>query len=82
MTDRQREVVRLVVLGLTVEQAAGQLNIHPVSVRRILSDVYARQGLRSQAELVGWCVARAVVTVPELQRVYCRADGLTPREAA
>lgn len=73
MTDRQHEIARLVVLG-SVEQAAAALRMHPQSVRRLLTEVYRVCGVRSQAELVGWCVAHSVVTVRELRGVYCR-DG-------
>jgi DNA-binding CsgD family transcriptional regulator len=69
MTDRQREIARLVVLG-SVEQAAATLQLHPYSVRRHLSEVYKVCGVRSLAELVGWCVAHSVVTVKELRGVY------------
>jgi DNA-binding NarL/FixJ family response regulator len=71
MTERQCEVVRLVVLG-SVEQAAAALQLHPYSIRRYLSEACRLCGVRSQAELVGWCVANSVVTVKELRGVYCR----------
>lgn len=75
MTERQEQIFRRVVLGEAVQSIATALNLKPQTVRCHLSAVYREIGLKSQAELVGWAVAHGVVTVPELQRIYCETES-------
>lgn len=76
MTPEQREIARLVSLGFNGTEIARQLGLSKEAVRARLSRAYLRTGARSQASLVGWCVAHGVVTVEELRQTYARgADG-------
>ena len=71
MTRHQRDIARRIVLGESVRSVAGGLGVRPQSVRRQLTHVFDETGTWTQAQLVGWCVAHGVVSVAELQRVYC-----------
>ncbi len=68
--QRRREIARGISLGETVEDLARRLGIGQQAVRRHLCWLYEETGARSQAGLVGWCVAHGIVTLAELQEVY------------
>ena len=70
--EDEREVAHLVALGRTTDEVAAQLGVHPGSVRRHL-DLHLSQ-VRSESAGRHWSAGRAhgVVTVPELQEVYCK----------
>ena len=46
-TDRQQQVARLLAQGLTQEQIAHQLGIHPGSVRRHTANMRRSTGINS-----------------------------------
>ncbi len=72
LTERQRKIARRLALGESVDELARRLGVRPQQVRRLLTEIYRQTGTRSQAELVGWCVANETVTVRELQGVYVK----------
>ncbi|MGD8201274.1 response regulator transcription factor [Ornithinimicrobium sp. W1679] len=51
LTPRQTQVVALVALGLTNEQAARRLGLSPRTVRKHLESLFARTGATSRTEL-------------------------------
>jgi DNA-binding CsgD family transcriptional regulator len=59
LTEREREVVRLVAVGLTNAEIARTLFISPGTVRKHLDNVYARLGVRSRAAAVAVAVRPA-----------------------
>lgn len=52
LTDRQREVLRLVRLGMANKQIANALEISKGTVRKHLENIYARLGVQSRTEAV------------------------------
>jgi DNA-binding CsgD family transcriptional regulator len=78
VTSKQREIVRLVSLGYSGSEIARQLRLSQAAVRGRLSRAYRHTGARSQAGLVGWCVAHGVVTLEDLQKAY-GSDGAVGR---
>jgi len=52
LTERQREVLRLVRLGMANKQIARALNISTGTVRKHLENLYERLGVHSRTEAV------------------------------
>ncbi|WP_299052711.1 response regulator transcription factor [uncultured Nocardioides sp.] len=52
LTDRQREVVRLVAAGASNAEIARSLHLAPATVKGYVSDVLLAHGLRDRAQLV------------------------------
>lgn len=67
--------------GDSVSRIAKDLSLRPQSVRRHLGAIYDETCTWSQAQLVGWAVARGFVSVAELQAVYCQGDRAARRQA-
>ena len=59
LSDRQREIVRLVALGRTGPEIADELQITHHTVRTHLRNGMYRMGARSRAHLVAKALARA-----------------------
>ena len=53
LTEREREIVRLVAYGLSNLEIAGQLVISPLTVKTHVSRVLSKLGCRDRAQLVG-----------------------------
>ena len=70
MRRKQRELAQMIALDRGVGEIARDLGLSEGAVRHRLSRTLRTTGTRSQAALVGWCVAHGVVTVEELRRVY------------
>jgi DNA-binding CsgD family transcriptional regulator len=51
LTDRERDVVALVVRGLTNREVAGELYVGEKTVEYHLGNVYAKLGVSSRSEL-------------------------------
>jgi DNA-binding CsgD family transcriptional regulator len=79
MTERQQQVAHLIALGYSIDDVAARLDMHPGSVKRHLVSLYRKYGLKGLHELVGLAVATGVVSVPELQEVYCNRGNLGQR---
>ena len=60
----------MIALDRGVGEIARDLGLSEGAVRHRISRTLRTTGTRSQAALVGWCVAHGVVTVEELRRVY------------
>jgi len=52
LTDREREVVRLVAAGLSNEEIAGQLVVSPLTAKTHVSRAMTKLGARDRAQLV------------------------------
>ena len=61
LTDRQLEVVRLLVGGLTNKEIALRLGLTPKTVMHHTVAIYQRLGVRGRSETVAWAI-RAGVT--------------------
>jgi predicted ATPase/DNA-binding CsgD family transcriptional regulator len=56
LTDRQLQVVRLLVQGLTNKEIAGQLRLTPKTVMHHTVAIYQRLGVRGRSEAVAWAL--------------------------
>lgn len=70
MRRKQRELAQMIALDRGVGEIAQDLGLSEGAVRHRISRTLRTTGTRSQAALVGWCVAHGVVTVEELRQVY------------
>jgi DNA-binding CsgD family transcriptional regulator len=52
LSDREAQVVRLLLAGLRVPRIARQLDLSPSTIRNQLSMVYRKLGISSQQELI------------------------------
>ena len=52
LTRREREISLLVADGKTNKQIAGELNIAEITVKKCLSNIYARLGVPNRASLI------------------------------
>ncbi len=67
---QQAELAQMIAQDRGVGEIALALGLSEGAVRHRISRMLQSTGTRSQAALVGWCVAHGVVTVEELRRVY------------
>jgi predicted ATPase/DNA-binding CsgD family transcriptional regulator len=56
LTDRQLQVVRLLVQGLTNKEIASQLRMTPKTVMHHTVAIYQRLGVRGRSEAVAWAI--------------------------
>ncbi len=73
---KQRELAQMIALDRGVGEIAQALGLSQGAVRHRISRTLRNTGTRSQAALVGWCVAHGVVTVEELRQVYAGRAGI------
>jgi DNA-binding CsgD family transcriptional regulator len=59
LTDRQRDVARLLTAGQTPEQIASELTISPHTARKHLANLYEVLGVHSRAECIAKLMARS-----------------------
>ncbi len=74
LTPRELEVVALVTLGVTNQQAARRLRLSPHTVNAHLRHVFSKLGVSSRVELTRVAVARELHAAPP------PADGTAPRD--
>jgi DNA-binding NarL/FixJ family response regulator len=65
LTDREREVIRLIAEGLKNKQIADRLFISQTTVTHHLSSVYAKLGVSDRLELVVYAFANKLAKLPE-----------------
>ncbi|PRY02155.1 helix-turn-helix transcriptional regulator [Allonocardiopsis opalescens] len=58
LTNREREIARLVAGGLTNRSIAAELVISPATVARHIANILAKLGFRSRTEIAIWQVAQ------------------------
>ena len=82
---RERQLLREVCRGYNSPEIAARHGLARGTVRRYLSHIYQRIGVRDRAQAIGWCVAHGLISPVELQQVYSataeeatnRIDGVT-----
>jgi DNA-binding NarL/FixJ family response regulator len=67
LTPREREVLRLLALGLSNEEIAEKLSITKRTVQNHVSNIYGKLGLDSRAEAVLYAIRHGVVDVSEVK---------------
>ena len=65
LTDREREIMRLMVQGKLTKTIAEHLHISPNTVNVHRSNVMRKMGTRSLAELIGWALSNDVLSQQE-----------------
>ena len=61
LTEREREVVELLIQGLTNKEIAGRMNISPNTVRAFIRMVMGKLGVSTRSGIVG-IVFRSIYT--------------------
>jgi DNA-binding NarL/FixJ family response regulator len=59
LTAREREVVELLCQGLSNAEVAARLYVSPRTAEHHVSNILAKLGLRTRAEVPAYCLARA-----------------------
>ncbi len=67
LTPREREVLRLLALGLSNDEIAEKLFITKRTVQNHVSNIYGKLGLDSRAEAVLYAIRHGVVDVSEVK---------------
>jgi two-component system response regulator NreC len=67
LTDREREVLRLVAQGYTSRQIAEMLHLSRKTVEKYRASAMEKLGLRSRAELVSYALSRGLLGVPDIE---------------
>ena len=65
LTTREREIVRLVALGLRNAEVAAQLFISAITVKTHLSRIFYKLGVRDRADLVLYAVRAGLIGINE-----------------
>jgi PAS domain S-box-containing protein len=63
LTPRENEVVRLVALGYTGDEIAGQLHLSPETVRSHVRNAMGKTASRTRAQLVATALERQLITI-------------------
>jgi DNA-binding NarL/FixJ family response regulator len=66
LSEREREVLVLAARGLSNEQIAGELHLATTTVRRHLSNLYQKIGVRSRTEAVRKALLEQWIVLPEI----------------
>jgi pimeloyl-ACP methyl ester carboxylesterase/class 3 adenylate cyclase/DNA-binding CsgD family transcriptional regulator len=67
LSPREREVARVLALGLTNRQIADELAIAPTTVERHVANILAKLGFGSRAQVAAWAVERGLLNKPRQQ---------------
>jgi DNA-binding NarL/FixJ family response regulator len=67
LTPREREVLRLLALGLSNHEIAGKLFITKRTVQNHVSNIYGKLDLDSRAEAVLYAIRYGIVEVREVK---------------
>ena len=65
LTQREREIVRHVALGLRNAEVGGRLGITEVTVKTHLNNVFQKLGIRDRVELTHYAIRTGIVGVSE-----------------
>lgn len=65
LTDREREVLQLIVDGLTTQQVADRLSISPHTATRHRANLMQKLGVHNQAELIRCAAQQGLVILPK-----------------
>jgi len=65
LTQREREIVRHVALGLRNAEVGGRLGITEVTVKTHLNNVFQKLGIRDRVELTHYAIRAGIVGVSE-----------------
>lgn len=68
LTAREREIVRLVALGLRNAEVGAELFISGITVKTHLSRIFFKLGIRDRADLVRYAVRTGLIGVDETSR--------------
>ncbi|MFM7677128.1 MAG: response regulator transcription factor [Synechococcus sp.] len=66
LSPREQELILAVARGHTSRQIAALQQLRSDTVRRRLSQLYRRVGVRNQRALVAWGLARGLIRQPDL----------------
>jgi two-component system response regulator NreC len=61
LTEREREVLRLIAEGLTSKEIAARLNISPYTVERHRANAMAKLDLHNRAELIRYAIRKGLI---------------------
>jgi two-component system response regulator NreC len=61
LTDREREVLRLIAEGLTSKEIAGRLAISPYTVERHRANAMAKLDLHNRADLIRYAIRKGLI---------------------
>ena len=63
MTDREREVFKLVAEGKTTREIAGMLFVSPKTVESYKTSMMNKLNIRGKTELIKFAVRRRIITL-------------------
>ena len=61
LTEREREIARLVASGLISKEIAARLHLSPRTVEKSRAQILAKLGLRDLPSLVRWCLQQGLI---------------------
>src|SRR5215208_3020082 len=81
ISEREREILRLVATGATNQQIAYQLNISVNTVKVHLRNIFGKIGVTSRTEATVFAVRNGLVQISEATVTPTAAVDLLPEEA-
>lgn len=61
LTEREREIARLVASGLISKEIAARLHLSPRTIEKARAQILSKLGLRDLTSLVRWCLQQGLV---------------------
>ena len=68
LTERQAEIVMLIVQGYSQQEIAKKLNVSDTNVSKVLRNVYGKLEARNAVEAINECLLHGLLSVKDLQR--------------
>ncbi len=78
LSDREKEILRLVAAGMTNREIAQRLTISPNTVKVHLSNIFEKLGVMSRTEATLYAIEHRIVDVPGGENVAEQPPGLGP----